>query len=327
APREVVPAAAGLFGRVRRGHFVWRTERPTGWGELARELAERPQVLCIVNLKRHARELVARLSGLGAEGVLHVSTNLCPAHRQKVLAEVRRRLENGEPCRLVATQCVEAGVDLDFPVAYRALAPLEAIAQAAGRCNRNGRLAELGEVVVFRPAAEEGELLYPPGEYCKAASATEALLTAAGPAGLDLEDPETFRRYFRAFYELSKCTENWQKLHEALQALDFEALAREYRLIEQDAINVLVPYDIGEFERLRGEVAARGWLTAELRRRLQPHVVSLYRPKQGKDVWQVLEPLPAGRGEASEEWFVLVRPEAYDPELLGFLELEASWIA
>ena len=115
----------------------------------------------------------------GTPGLAHLSTNLCPAHREQVLAAVRGRLDRGEPCTLVATQCVEAGVDIDFPLVYRALGPLESIAQAAGRCNRNGRLGHLGEVEVFRPEDDR----YPPGGYTQAAHVTRALVEVTAQIG------------------------------------------------------------------------------------------------------------------------------------------------
>jgi len=90
------------------------------------------RVLCILNRKRRAVRLAKTLAEEKVDGLLHLSTNMCPAHRAAVLAVVNRRLSNGLPVRLVATQCVEAGVDLDFPVVYRALGPPEAIAHGVG---------------------------------------------------------------------------------------------------------------------------------------------------------------------------------------------------
>lgn len=128
------------------------------WQQIADEIAEHACVLAVVNTRKHARKLFAALPSSGIK--LHLSANMCAAHRAEVIALIRRYLQlyrNGQltkPLWVVSTQLIEAGVDLDFPVVYRAMAGLDSIAQAAGRCNREGKLPELGEVVVFR--AEEG---------------------------------------------------------------------------------------------------------------------------------------------------------------------------
>ncbi len=184
-PREIVPSGLQLFERSERTRVLWpsKEEVLSDWAQLADELAAHEQILCIVNLKRHAWAL---LDALGHKNdVFHLSTNMCPAHRQQVLDEVRRRLDEGMPCRLVSTQCVEAGVDVDFPLVWRAWGPLEAIAQAAGRCNRNGH-AEHGDVRVFYPPSEDGKRPYPDRAYLQAAQVAETLLAEFGPEGLDI---------------------------------------------------------------------------------------------------------------------------------------------
>lgn len=111
----------------------------------------------VVNLKRHALTLLDTWSDV--PDVFHLSINLCAEHRRAVMAGIREQLLSGKACRLISTQCIEAGVDVDFPLVYRALAPLEAIAQAVGPCNREGRMnaqGRLGEVTVFEPE-EEGD--------------------------------------------------------------------------------------------------------------------------------------------------------------------------
>ena len=133
--------------------------------------------------------------------VVHLSTNLCPEHRRVVLDRVRGSLKTGQPCRLISTQCVEAGVDLDFPRVYRALAPLEAIAQAAGRCNREGRLSaqgRLGDVIVFEPEEADRRRPYPTFAYHQATEVTRTLLKLRG--GLDIDDPAVFRAYYQRLY-------------------------------------------------------------------------------------------------------------------------------
>jgi CRISPR-associated helicase Cas3/CRISPR-associated endonuclease Cas3-HD len=326
APREVVPDSLHLFDRARRVRVVWNVESPTTWESLADDLKNAGTALCIVNLKRHARKLTELLRG--APGLLHLSTNLCPAHRERVLAEVRRRLDHREPCLLISTQCVEAGVDVDFPRVYRALAPLEAIAQAAGRCNRNGLLDE-GLVHVFLPEDPKG--LYPPGDYGKGASVALTLLRANGPEWMDLQSPRLFQEYYRYLYDLVGTTEGNRgktgELRKAMEIRDFETIARLYRLIEQDAVNVLVPYDPDEFRALDAELTEAGHLTRDWIQRARRHAVSLYRPKPENPVQRFLKPAPLGRGELSDDWYLYIEADHYDRDLLGLLEAPDVWIA
>jgi CRISPR-associated endonuclease/helicase Cas3 len=176
---------------------------------------------------------------------LHLSTLLCGAHRREVLTEVRRRLARGEPCRVISTQVVEAGVDLDFPLVLRALGPLDRIVQAAGRCNREGRLGR-GRVVVFRPA--EGKV--PPGSYRIGTELTGNLL-ARGE--VDVAHPATFPAYFRRLYDhVPGDRDGIQRLR---AALEYEAVADAFRLIDDDTASVFVPYQ--GMARLAGAVAFR----------------------------------------------------------------------
>lgn len=118
--------------------------------EISFELSKLQQVLCIVNTRRHAKELFDKLHTLKKEGTFHLSARMCPAHRKIVLSEIRKRLKENKECRVVSTQLIEAGVDVDFPVVYRSMAGIDSIAQASGRCNREGK-KESGMVYVFEP--------------------------------------------------------------------------------------------------------------------------------------------------------------------------------
>jgi len=198
--------------------------------------------------------------------VLHLSTLLCGAHRRDVLREVRRRLEEGEPCLLVATQVVEAGVDLDFPVVFRALGPLDRIVQAAGRCNREGNLEEPGRVVVFDP--EEGKV--PPGEYEKGLAEAGSMLRRAE---IDLHDPAIFEEYFyRLYQDLSTDAEGIQELR---KLYDYPEVARRFRLIEDGTVPVIVSYGGEERERLVERIRHAGVRPGD-HQRLQPYVVGLF---------------------------------------------------
>jgi CRISPR-associated endonuclease/helicase Cas3 len=324
-PREIAPESLQLFARARRNRVHWRLDEPLSWTGLAAELAGRGQALAIVNLKRHARELAGHLQALGAPGLALLSTNLCPAHRERVLAEVRAKLldDTEPPCLLVSTQCIEAGVDVDFPAVYRALAPLDAIAQAAGRANRNGRL-DAGEVHVFEPPPEDA-LPYPDRAYGAAAEITrEMLRDKAGD--LDLDDPKVFHAYFTRLYLLGKQAEIDPKLLEAIQTIDFTKAAQSYRLIDQDTVQVLVPYDLPVFRGLRAELARTG-LTRVWVQRARPHTVNLYRPKRDDPRRHFLEPVLLPAGDEAADWYVLLDEDGYDRDLHGLLPAEDAWIA
>ncbi len=337
-PREIVPSGvrASTFARAAdRTRMRWDIGSPTSLEEIARRIRGEPaeQALCIVNLKDQAQHLARSLHEDGTHGVAHLSTSMCPAHREAVLGDVARRLDAGEPVRLISTQCVEAGVDLDFPVVYRALAPLDAIAQAAGRCNRHGRRPDAGLVHVFLPASEAGKQPWPPG-YGQAVDATLSYLRllADKHGGLDdvpiIQDPDRLAAYYRHLYVLSGAGKGGSAkekgLDGAIQACDFEDVARQYRLIEQDTINVIVPYRTNDAAALVGERVDReprepGFLR-EWFRRARPHTIGVYRPKADSPTWSVFEPLqlhPARRPVGREDnWYSLTTEGQYDP-LLG----------
>lgn len=333
-PVETAPDHAALYENLRRYEVGWPGEgRVTTWSELAADIGEQRQALCVVNLKKHAHALLAELEG--RDDLFHLSTNLCALHRRAVLDQVRDRLRHGETCILISTQCIEAGVDVDFPVLYRAMAPLDAIAQAAGRCNREGRLTGAdgrlrpGEVWVFEPEGTDGwRGRYPSHEYFQAAEVTRSMLLKAGAAGLDLADPATFRAYYRSLYDLSRPESKNEELAEAITRMDFAAVARQYRIIGQDAIQVLVPYGpwIELFDELCGVEEEEG-IDAGWMRRAQGLAVSIYRPVRDHPAWEVLVPvrLRYGHGDAfSDEWFILQeRGEGIYDEILG-LQLPQS---
>lgn len=306
-PDEAVPEHAEMFHMLKRVEVSWpKNGEKRGWAELAADLRSdsAKQVLCVVNLKRHVLALLDELTG--TEGLFHLSTNMCAEHRRDVLEKVRARLIAGETCRLISTQCVEAGVDLDFPLVYRALAPLEAIAQAAGRCNREGKLNEqgrLGKVVVFEPNDEkELRRCYPTHAYYQAAEVTRTMLTLHGD--LNINDPVLYRDYYRRLYDLNNPASQNQALNDAITELDFPEVAKHYRLIDQNTIQVLVPWAERqeEFDVLRNEAEREG-ISAKWMRRAQGLAVSIYQTRDGTPAWAI--PAKLRRGGTSDEWFFL----------------------
>ncbi len=307
-PREIVSKKVELFSRARRTKVLWPDlSRKVSWPELANKISCHNQVLCIVNLKRHACVLYDELCNLKVDGLYHLSTNMCPAHRGEILEKVRSRLRDGKSCRLVSTQCVEAGVDVDFPVVFRSLGPMDAIAQAAGRCNRNGRM-EAGLVHVFIP---DDEQLCPPGPYEQATSVTLVILQQYSTTPPDMDDPELFNEYYRNLFSYSAPENQNKELQEAIKVLDFPDVALKYRLIDKPSINVLVPYDIELFNQLKSEAEDAG-LNRRWIARARPYSIGLYKPGKFEPY---LEPVPLKYGRqrgASEDWFIYLNKDDYD---------------
>jgi CRISPR/Cas system-associated endonuclease/helicase Cas3 len=196
-PKEIIPKAMDLFKIAPRFRCHWPEKGQEGleklpWENLTDAMLNAPngQAMCVVNLKKHALHLHDLLKKAEAKGLFHLSTSMCGLHRKDRLDEIRAALKHSKPCLLVATQCVEAGVDLDFPAVWRAWGPLDSIAQAAGRCNRHGRMAE-GTMTVFHPE-EEG---YPDHGYERAAAVARMIFAQYGAEAMDLSDTALFEKY------------------------------------------------------------------------------------------------------------------------------------
>jgi CRISPR-associated endonuclease/helicase Cas3 len=295
--REIGPApdVACPAPRVRA-----RREGTLTDDDLLARIEDAPRSLTILNNRRHARELFAAARAARIDGIVHLSTAMIPAHRRLVLDRVRASLKrhDGAPCRLISTSVVEAGVDIDFPVVLRAIAGIDQIAQAAGRCNREGLLGrEGGTLILFDPEPGEGRAA--PPRLKLMADEARAVLDAPmrdGAAPLDPLSDEALRSYFANRNERENTAggldDTWVKLgagsevHGILKALreaSFDALPLRsvgiaFRMVEEAGAPVVVPesYGIGAppdlLEALRTPGPARG-----LARRLQPYCVSVPR--------------------------------------------------
>lgn len=215
------------------------------WSTIADELQQHEQVLCIVNTRNQCRELYE----LMPEGTLHLSRLMCTAHIMDVINEIKQRLQENKPVRVISTQLIEAGVDIDFPVVYRAIAGLDSIAQCAGRCNREGKLNKenrLGLMKVFVPLKGT-----PAGLMRKGADTFKEMLFNRSDNKNALLEPQAFQEYFRLFY--SKI-DNFDKadisdsLWKDAQSMKFQfaTAAHDFRLIDdQNAQTILVEYKDG----------------------------------------------------------------------------------
>ncbi len=314
APREIVPAYRRHFPVIARRfrlEVLGDVREPVSMERLAEEMGRCPQALAIVHRRKEA-ETVARL--LGPE-CLHLSAGMCAEHRTGVLEEVKRRLRAGEACRVAATQLVEAGVDLDFPVVFRALAGMETLAQAAGRCNREMRLPEPGRFVVFRaPSA-------PPAESLKRGLVETLKFFREGTP--DLADPDLFGEYSRGLLLGLESNLDAEDVLPHERRLDFPEVERRFRMIPDAGTPVVADY--GEaWERVRALRDLKGG--AELRkgfRRLQRFTVSLRTQEIARlRALGVLAPLLQWADEDEDEagaWVVKehVIPPVYDPRF-GF---------
>ena len=215
------------------------------WEILTEELASYPQVLCVVNTRQDCVDLHA----LMPEGSILLSANLCGEHRSKIIARIKTCLLGNQPLRVISTQLVEAGVDIDFPVVYRAMAGFDSIAQAAGRCNREGRLTKdgrkiKGKVVVFQPPK-----LAPPGFLRKGADAGAEVMRLE-PDGCKNLRADIFQQYFKLFYGNGVASFDQKDMHSLLvkdarqQEFQFRTAARKFKLIDdQSQMAVVVWYD------------------------------------------------------------------------------------
>jgi len=245
--------------------------------ELAAELDREEQVMCIVNTRNRCRELFGMLaSAPGGKKRYHLSAAMCPAHRRKVLAEIRDDLKNGRPLTVVATSLVEAGVDLDFRCVYREIAGLDSIAQAAGRCNREG-LHETGNVFVFEVP---GTRFF--GTMNQAVNAVRDGLTREGE--FEPFTPQAYLNYFKRFY--AKCAPILDKDDYATRILDrpdckydFREFGEKFQMIDDDGhVPLVVLYRGGGEDddpaALIGELRENGPSRA-LFRRLQAFTVNV----------------------------------------------------
>ena len=262
-PIEIVPEYPMMYKKLARTQVEWRMKQRIPLEKIAREMEEEENVCVIVNLRRHAVKLFEFLKNdhCDREEIFFLTTDLCPKHRSKVIRNIKKRQKAELPCKVISTQCIEAGVDLDFRVLYRALAPLEAIIQAAGRCNRSGRF-ETGKVVVFEPEVEGN--LYPPDKwYQNAAVVVKEILSREN---IDINDPECISNYYEILFQ--EYAKDKEALTKAIEDRDYKETAREYKLIDNQGKKVIVPFreKMQLYKDVRKELLS-GNLTPELVKR------------------------------------------------------------
>lgn len=237
--------------------------------DLTIELNESEQALCIVNTRKHAKGL---FDGLEGEGRFHLSTLMCPAHRKENLVEIRDRLVNKLPCRVVSTQVMEAGIDVDFPIGFRAMAGLDSIIQAAGRVNREGK-QQSSWVYAFEPKSDFVKRT--PTFIAQAAAVARDILTEYR------NDPiciEAIQAYYQKLYPLHD-RQAFDKNHildcfNKADGFDFRKAAERFNIIENNTQTIIIPYNENA-KVLIEELKFTDFPNATLRK-LQPYMVNIY---------------------------------------------------
>ena len=306
--REIIPESVTLYRKMKRVEVKQLGKLADT--ELVERLIENEQFLCIVNTKKHARDIYELLKPAlpkdRGEELFHLSTFMCGEHRSQVIKTIHNRLEDKKPCRVVSTQLIEAGVDVDFPVVYRALTGIDSIAQAAGRCNREGK-RESAAVFVFEPS--DGKLF---GYLRSTADSTKEMRSDFD----DLLDLEAIQRYFELHYWKH---DDWDKEHimQMFQCpekpvFQFRTASEKFRMIKDATIPVFIPYEekgIKLIEQLRSD--AKDMQPRELNkllRKLQRYSVSIYeniyRQMLGGDIQLLHEVYP-----------ILLNDSIYDKKL------------
>lgn len=290
--RELAPDPQRLYEQLRRVRVEWR-DNPVSDTEIAARFATQPQMLCIVNSRAHAHDLFKAIEA--QDGAVHLTTLMCAWHRRAVLADVRQRLKAKLPVRLVATSLIEAGVDVDFPEVWRAAAGLSNIAQAAGRCNREGWIEGLGRTVVFEPAEVEGRKSVPGAVIPFYQAAKNAQRAIMRDPDADILGLEAVREYYRWLY--------WAQGHAALDRarlpdgtpieivaairetcrkleFPFARIAQAFRMIDDVMDPVIVPWgataeEKASIDTLIAEMKdeTRPFLPPGVQRKLQQYTV------------------------------------------------------
>jgi CRISPR-associated endonuclease/helicase Cas3 len=318
--RELAPDPDQLARDLRR--VTIRTGAVMDDEALVSGLADTPQGVVIVNSRKHALDLFDAARAAGLDGVIHLTTRQYAVHRRQIIGDIRERLKTGQTCRLISTSLIEAGVDLDFPVGWRAEAGLDSVIQAAGRVNREGRLPVEQSILTVFHAPDNP----PPAEVARLA---EAMRRTAARFD-DLLSPAAINDWFNEVYWTQGTERMGEKLVKAMiltgSSTDFRfrTLAEEYRMIDSRMVPVIIPGDDAAQEAIRQleiEVIGSGGLA----RRLQPYTVQI--PQKARDLLRTNGKGDfASRDARGDQFFVLKDLSLYHQDI-GLWWEQADYLA
>lgn len=275
--QEIIPDTVRLARDLARVHVEWNIDGITEYADIAKRIIDKKKdrVLVVTHKRKDARDIAKLLP----DDTYHLSAAMCSAHRQDILDEATDKLkEKTKIVRLVSTQLIEAGVDIDFPVVFRALAGMDSLSQTAGRCNREGKEENGGLFIVFRAPTEP-----PAGVLRLGKGITESLINSRDIEGLaqcddgnlDLTAPGNYQTYFRLFY--AQIRKDGAGVQTYREKLDFPEVAKRFQMIEGETFPVVVPYR-GAYDILDA-ILQKEKLSREDFRALQPFIVQVYKPE------------------------------------------------
>jgi CRISPR-associated endonuclease/helicase Cas3 len=260
-----------LYNRLKRVHYnLPEKDEKIRWTELAERLKKCKQVLCVVNTRKDCYDLYK----LMPEGTIHLSALMCAKHRSKKINLIKEKLKNNEEIRVISTQLIEAGVDIDFPVVFRAFAGLPSIIQTAGRCNREWK-AEKGEIFIFNPDKCNP---IPAGLMHKSADTAIEIVYQNNFKADDIETEDMSKKFFKSFIKSVNCIgyENYKELliKDACDlSFQFASYAKDFKIIDDTyADPVIVKYDGSS--KLIDELRYCG-VSKNLLRKLQRYIVNI----------------------------------------------------
>lgn len=341
-PVDLVYDTPKLVADLRRVNFEWRCDPAPTLAEIAEQAAREHAALVVVNTTADAKAVFDHWRDAQLPGTLaHLSTRMCPAHRQRTLGVVRRCLAGGDRVLLVSTQLIEAGVDVDFPVVFRAMAPADSLLQAAGRANREGRLPHGGKVIIFTPADGSQPPTYPPLVGC-----TERYF---GDGKADPDNVDALSNYYEDVYDTLNLADPGhlgQQIQKARRTWRFQTVAegpvvdaatrgrdrrRAFRLIQDEGVAVITPQGADghqqrrELEELITSLRQLPVPDAGMLRTLQPYITNVHtsalRPVGVKALMSPIFSTDADRG-ALVEWrgdYDADTGIALDPKIEDFL--------
>ena len=287
--------------------------------ELAEELSQHDSALCIVNSRRDASQLYHALlvEGKGAQDVIHLSRNMCSAHLKERIAEVRQRLKADTPTIVISTQLIEAGVDIDLPIVYRAMSGLDSIVQAAGRCNREGKRPAPGEVHIFS-IRDGGKAL---GAIAQGQNATRFLLDNLEKQTYTSIPLELIDAYYLRYYasigsfDTKRIAESLYDVEEAKRwRFDFEQASKDFQLIDNVDRDLFVPYGKGK-ELIEGLQKQTLYLNHRTMRELQQYHIAISKWRYEElEKARLLSEIVVDRERGKS--ILVLEPQGYD-EALG----------